>query len=144
MLNIRNLTKQYGGKKAVDDLTLRIDPGDQPCAVYVEKALFDGKPASFREAITPEGVFTGKWAYLAKSDPNIVNLPIPEGAQEFTISLQIYPGTKELVAAACETGKENRMLRAKIAGIPKAVWNLRNTKAWKLYKKCRSKAERKS
>ena len=28
MLNIRNLTKQYGGKKAVDDLTLRIDPGE--------------------------------------------------------------------------------------------------------------------
>ena len=28
MLNIRNLTKQYGDKKAVDDLTLRINPGE--------------------------------------------------------------------------------------------------------------------
>ena len=122
---------------------LRIDPGDHPCAVYLEKVLFDGQKASLKDAVVPEGVITGKWAYLAKSDPNIVNLPVPEGAKEFQVSLRVYPGTKELVAAACDTGKENKVLRARISKVPKAVWNMRNTKVWKLYKKCRSKAERK-
>ena len=28
MLNIKNLTKVYGDKKAVDDLTLHINPGE--------------------------------------------------------------------------------------------------------------------
>lgn len=122
---------------------LRIDPGDHPCAVYLEKVLFDGQKASLKDAVVPEGVITGKWAYLVKSDPNIVNLPVPEGAKEFQVSLRVYPGTKELVAAACDTGKENKVLRARISKVPKAVWNMRNTKVWKLYKKCRSKAERK-
>lgn len=122
---------------------LRIDPGDQPCAVHLEKVLFDGKPASLKGAITPEGVISGKWAYLAKNDPNIVNLPVPEGAKKFTISMEVYPGTRELVAAACETGRENRMLKTRLSKVPKIIWSMRNSKVWDLYKKYLNKTERK-
>lgn len=103
---------------------VRIDPGDSSCGVLVERLEFDGHGACLREALVPGGVINRRHAYIAKDDPSFVDLPVPDEAEILTISFNIYPAAKELMAAACETEKENRKLIARLARVPDFVWKM--------------------
>ena len=124
-------------------VSIRIDPGDLPCAVYLEKAAFDGKAADLSRAVTEQGCIFGQWAYLAKEDPNISEIPVPKGAKELSLSLKVYAAAPEMLLNIKEQGQELLRLREKTARQAQLIREMKNTKIWKLYQAYRNKIERK-
>lgn len=68
---------------------IRLDPGDVPCSVRLDEISFDGKSASLKGVETPDGAIFGYWAFLARLDPCIADIPVPAGAKTLTVRLEI-------------------------------------------------------
>ncbi|MDO4272823.1 MAG: hypothetical protein Q4D16_04065 [Eubacteriales bacterium] len=122
---------------------IRIDPGDQACAALFEKVSFDGAEAELEEAIIDGGFLSGRWVYIAQSDPNISEIPVPKGAKELEISVKTYPAAPGLLLHIQAMDQEIVRLKAKVQKQSRLIQDMRNTKIWKLYQKYRDKVERK-
>lgn len=122
---------------------VRIDPGDEPCSVYLEEISFDGNPADLVKAAVPEGEIMGKSVYIAKNDPGIWDIPVPAGAETLRISLRIIKNDKETIKKLLEKEAENRRLKAKVQAQARLITDMKNTKVWKMYEAYRKKVERK-
>lgn len=119
---------------------IRIDPGERPCSVKLTRVEFDGKKASLDGAVVPEGILCGGWAYIAKRDPNIADISVPEGARELSLELTVYPAEEEDLK---HTVQELCRLSAKVEKQAKLIREMKNTRVWKLYQSYRNKVERK-
>ena len=124
-------------------VSIRIDPGDLPCAVHLEKLAFDGKPADVSKAAAEQGSIFGEWAYIAKDDPNISEIPVPPGAKCLEISLKVYAAAPEMLENLKEQGCELIRLKEKTKKQAKLIRDMQNTKVWKFYQSYRNKIERK-
>lgn len=122
---------------------LRIDPGDEPCAVFLKKLAFDGKAADLKRAVAADGVLQGDHAYIARKDPGIEKIFVPQGAKELEISLTVSNGSQDIIKQLVEAGKENKILKGKIQYQAQLIQDMKNTKIWKIYEKYRKKVERK-
>ncbi|MDO4338125.1 MAG: hypothetical protein Q4C91_08580 [Eubacteriales bacterium] len=122
---------------------VRLDPGEQPCAVHIKSLAFDGKAASLEGCTIDKGAMAGEWVYISRPDPNISLIPVPKGAKELQISFEIYGAGAELMERARILAKENTELKAKVKKQAHLIKEMRNTKVWKLYEKYRNLAERK-
>lgn len=71
--------------------TIRLDPGDSPCAVYLSRITFDGKDASLKNTVVEGGYRFDRWVYIAKTDPYIADIQVPDGAGEIAVQLHVYP-----------------------------------------------------
>lgn len=119
---------------------LRIDPGEKACAVKFEVCAFDGTEAEIKEAYIPEGYWMDEWLYIAKNDPNIINLPVPSGAQKLNISLQIFPASEQLLKSMAE---KDLCSKKKIKDLEEVILVMKQTRVWKWYEKYRNFVERK-
>ncbi len=119
---------------------VRVDPGERPCSVELTRIAFDGKKASLDGAAVPEGILCGGWAYIAKRDPNITDISVPNGAKEFSLELTVYPGEEE---ALRQTVGELVRLHKKTEKQARLIHDMKNTRVWKLYQSYRNKVERK-
>lgn len=128
-------------------VSIRIDPGDQPCAVHVEDLSFDGQKVSVKRGVTEKGCVVRDWAYIAKGDPNISEIPVPAGAKELTIAMRIYASPQELMEQVRDQMQsleaERQQLMQKVQHQSQVIKEMRNTKIWRLYQKYRNMAERK-
>lgn len=119
---------------------LRIDPGEEACAIKLELCTFDGKRAELEKAWIPEGYLSDNWLYIARRDPNIMNLPVPPGAQKLEIVLQVIPGSEDMLKHVIE---RDRYLKHQIRVTKDLLCSMKNTRIWKLYEKYRNFVERK-
>lgn len=128
-------------------VSIRIDPGDQPCAVHVEELSFDGQKVSIRRGVTENGCVVRDWAYIAKGDPNISEIPVPAGAKELTLAVRIYASPQELMEQVRDQMQsleaERQQLLQKVQHQNQVIKEMRSTKIWRLYQKYRNMAERK-
>ena len=124
-------------------VSIRIDPGDLPCAVHIEKLAFDGKPARLLKAVVDKGCIFRDWAYIAKEDPNISEIPVPQGAKNLEICLKVYQGDPQMLENMKEQGCEVVRLKEKTERQAQLIKEMKNTKVWKLYQSYRNKVERK-
>ena len=76
---------------------VRIDPGDHPCTVRLAAILFDKMPASLEGVLTPDGMICGRWAFLSRFDPCIVDVEVPEGAKTLTLNLEIDEAKEDML-----------------------------------------------
>lgn len=118
---------------------LRLDTGEVACAVKMERLSFGERPVDLEQALIPEGCAAGEWVYMAKEDPYIADIPVPDGAEELSVSLQIYPGDENMlkgIVSQCLMLKEaNRQQMMQIE-------EMENTKVWKMYTKYRGIVEK--
>lgn len=122
---------------------VRLDPGEQPCAVHIQNLAFDGKTASLDGCVIEKGAKAGEWVYIARPDPNISLIAVPKGAKELQISLEVHAASAEMMERARVLAKENTELRSKVQKQARLIKEMKNTKVWKLYQKYRNLAERK-
>lgn len=122
---------------------IRVDPGDEPCVVLLKKLDFDGKTANLKGAVAADGVIRGNQGYIARKDPGIEKIFVPEGAKELEISLVISNGSLEIIKQLVEAQKENKILKRKVQYQAQLIQDMKNTKIWKIYEKYRKKVERK-
>lgn len=120
---------------------IRLDPGDGPCIIRVDRLSFNGTPVDISDAKISEGCISGEWIYIAKNDPNISDIVVPGEASEMDISIQIYSGNEEMIRGMV---KQNRLLNEKITWQEALIKEMEGTKVWKLYQKYRQWVERKS
>lgn len=80
---------------------VRIDPGDHPCTVRLWAILFDKMPASMEGVLTPDGVICGRWAFLSRFDPCIVDVEVPIGAKKLTVNLEIDEANEDMLNEIC-------------------------------------------
>lgn len=125
---------------------LRVDPGSCACAVKIHKLNFQpgDVPAQYH---CEDGWASGQWLYIAREDPNLTNIPVPEGAKELEIYLEIHPVDLEFLGELAgrlrRDAQENRELRVKVAQRENQIRQMENTKVWKFYQGYRNKKERK-
>lgn len=122
---------------------VRLDPGEQPCAVHIKNLAFDGNAASLEGCIIEKGAMAGEWVYISRPDPNISLIPVPKGARELQISFEVHAASAEMMERARILAKENAELRIKVKKQAHLIKEMKNTKVWKLYQKYRNFAERK-
>lgn len=84
-----------------DCLRIRLDPGDNPCAVSVSQISFDGAAVSLEDAVIQDGCQSGRWIYIARTDPNIAGISVPEGARELVVKLRVYPVEQKVLEGMC-------------------------------------------
>lgn len=80
---------------------IRLDPGDNPCAVSVSRLTIDGAVVSLENAVIEGGCQAGRWIYIAKTDPFIADIPVPEGAKELMVRLHVYPVEQKVLEGMC-------------------------------------------
>lgn len=80
---------------------IRLDPGDNPCAVSISRLTIDGAAVSLERAVIEGGLWSGRWVYIAKTDPFIANIPVPQGAGELIVSLHVYPVEQKVLEGMC-------------------------------------------
>ena len=122
---------------------LRIDPGEQACAVHIRELTMDGKKPSMDGCVIPEGVQAGEWIYIAKDDPNVAEIPVTAGTRAMKISLKTYGASRDLMKQVVKLAEENRELERKVEQQSRLIRDMKNTKVWKMYQKYRNMAERK-
>ena len=87
--------------------------------------------------------------YIAKEDPNLTNIPVPTGAKELEIFLEVHPveaGFLEGMARRMRQDEEElKKLRTKTEHQRRQIHEMENTKVWRAYQGCRGivKRERK-
>ena len=86
---------------------LRIDPGDEPCAVHIKEMKFDGQPVSLENVTVPQGTVSGDWVFIAKYDPFIADIPVPKGARKLSLKWEIHPENQDMLTGICDIGKKN-------------------------------------
>ena len=86
---------------------LRIDPGDEPCAVHIKEMKFDGQPASLENVTVPQGVISGDWVFISKYDPFIADIPVPKGARKLGLKWEIHPENQDMLTGICDMGMKN-------------------------------------
>lgn len=79
-----------------DCVSLRLDPGDLPCAAEVERLSFGRVPVDLKKAVIQDGCVRGSWVYIAREDPGISEIPVPEGAKTLTVIMKLHPCDREL------------------------------------------------
>lgn len=105
---------------------IRIDPGNKPCAVFLGAVLFDGQPASVKGIQTPDGAIYGRWAFLARFDPCIVDIAVPAGAKKLTLKLEVDEGNMDMLNHIRVLEEKNRSLMKKLgSSARKAVHRLK-------------------
>ena len=122
---------------------LRIDPGEQACAVHIRELTMDGKKPSMDGCVIPEGVQAGEWIYIAKDDPNVAEIPVTAGTRAMKISLKTYGASRDLMKQVVKLAEENRELERKVEQQSRLIRDMKNTKVWKMDQKYRNMAERK-
>ena len=105
---------------------LRIDPGDEACAVKIQKLALDGRNIDLSNLQIPEGVLSGEWIYIAKADPNIGGILVPESAKKLEVELEIYPGNEMLLRNTVDKINEMQVQVQKLERLKKTKW-------WKMY-----------
>ena len=124
-------------------LDVRIDPGDRPCMVRLDRVTFDGEEARIASDMVLDGKVFGEWAYIPKEDPSIWPVPVPAGARKLAISFEIYQDEAGRIRKAMEMEEENRRLKAQVQRQTKTIEEMENTRVWKMYSKYRQSVERK-
>ena len=110
---------------------LRIDPGDRPCAVFLGTIHFDGQPASMKGVQTPDGAISGRWAFLSRFDPCIVDIPVPAGAKKLSLKLEIGEENVDMLNHIRVLEHKNRSLMEKLGNrARKAVHHLKKEQGW--------------
>lgn len=122
---------------------VRIDPGEQACAVHIRELTMDGHKLSLDTCVIPDGVQTGDWIYIAKDDPNVAEIPVAAETREMKISVKTYGASKELMKQVVKLAEENRELQSKVEQQSRLINDMKNTRVWKMYQKYRNMAERK-
>lgn len=116
---------------------LRVDPGSCACAVKIHKLNFQPGdiPAQY---YCENGWSSGQWLYIAKDDPNLTNIPVPKGAKELEIFLEIHPveaGFLEGMAQRLRRDEEEMdKLRKENQQLACKVQEMENTKVWRTYR----------
>ena len=119
---------------------LRVDPGSCACAVKIQRLHVQPGtlPAQY---YCENGWGSGSWLYIAKDDPNLTNIPVPEGAKELEIDLEVHPveaGFLEGMAGRFrEEEEEIRALREKVQKLERQVQEMEHTKVWRAYQSYR-------
>lgn len=116
---------------------LRIDPGDIACAVRVQQLAFGDKKVDLAQTVIAEGAVYGNWVYIAKADPNIAGIMVPEGAEELTVNLQIFPQQEDVLK---NTVAQLNQMKAQV----QTVERLKNTSIGKVCRKIRRLTKRKA
>ncbi len=117
---------------------LRVDPGSCACAVKIHKLNFQPGdiPAQY---YCENGWACGPWLYIAKDDPNLTNIPVPEGVQELEIDLEVHPveaGFLEGMAKRFQEEEEEiRNLREQNQQQSRRIQEMENTKVWRAYQR---------
>lgn len=76
---------------------IRLDPGDFACAVRIEALSFENMDVNLAQCVIPEGAVYGNWVYIAKEDPNICGIAVPEGAKILKIVMQVFPENEDVL-----------------------------------------------
>ncbi|MGO5541039.1 hypothetical protein ACTQWG_00695 [Blautia sp. HCP3S3_H10_1] len=106
---------------------IRLDPGDVPCSVRLDEISFDGKPASLKGVETPDGAIFGYWAFLARLDPCIADIAVPEGAKTLTVKLEIYEENVDMLNHVRVLEHKNHSILQKVGNrAKKAVRRIKN------------------
>ena len=109
---------------------LRIDPGDRPCAVFLGTVYFDGQPASMKGVQTPDGAIYGRWAFLSRFDPCMIDIQVPAGAKKLTLKLEIDEANMDMLNHIRVLEHKNRSLMEKLGNrARKVVHRLKKDKA---------------
>ena len=119
---------------------LRVDPGSCACAVKIHKLNFQPGdiPAQYH---CENGWSSGQWIYIAKDDPNLTNIPVPAGAEELEIYLEVHPveaGFLEGMARRFQKEEAQiRSLREETQQLGRKIDEMEHTKVWKAYQRYR-------
>lgn len=122
---------------------IRLDPGDQACAVHIERVAFDGKAVSLKGENIPGGTMREQWAFIPHSDPSLAGIPVPQDAKMMEVCLSVVLAGEELLKTVCKTNEENVYLHNKVHRLHEIISEMKNTKIWKMYGKYRNAVERK-
>lgn len=76
---------------------IRLDPGDFACAVRIEALSFENTDVNLAQCVIPEGAVYGNWVYIAKEDPNICGIAVPEGAKMLKVVMQVFPENEDVL-----------------------------------------------
>lgn len=76
---------------------IRLDPGDFACAVRIEALSFENTDVNLAHCVIPEGAVYGNWVYIAKEDPNICGIAVPEGAKILKVVMQVFPENEDVL-----------------------------------------------
>lgn len=88
---------------------IRLDPGDNPCAVSIAHLSVDGENLSLRDVVVEGGCRAGHWAYIPKTDPFLADIPVPENGRELTVRLLVYPVDQKVLEGMCRQFPENKL-----------------------------------
>ena len=127
---------------------MRVDPGSCACAVKIHKLNFQPGdiPAQY---FCENGWVSGQWLYIAKEDPNLTNIPVPTGAKELEIFLEVHPVEASFLEGMARRMRQDKeelqKLRAQTEHQRRQIHEMENTKVWRAYQGCRGivKRERK-
>lgn len=136
-LRIKGQCAEYTVKIPSGCKELRIDPGDVACAVRLQQLAFGEMEADLSKAVIAEGAVYGNWIYIAKSDPNIAGISVPQGAEELTINLQIFPQQEDVLKNMIA---QLNQMKAQVQTVEK----LKNTSIGKVCRKIRRLVKRKA
>lgn len=120
---------------------LRLDPGDSPCIVKIDRLSFGEKAVNLSETVIPEGCVSGNWVYIGKNDPNISDIAVPKAERELIVSMQIFGGKEEMIKGMVQ---QNLAVNEKITRQASLIKEMEGTKVWKVYQAYRKRVERKS
>lgn len=76
---------------------IRLDPGDFACAMRIEALSFENTDVNLAHCVIPEGAVYGNWVYIAKEDPNICGIAVPEGAKILKVVMQVFPENEDVL-----------------------------------------------
>lgn len=124
-------------------IRIRIDPGNVPCAVMISTLEIDGEPVDLRKTVIQKGCICGNWAYIAKEDPSISEIPVPAGGKVMDVSMEVHGVSLPILENMKMQVKENIRLREKETRLERQISDMKNTKVWKMYQAYRNKVERK-
>ncbi len=93
---------------------IRLDPGDNPCAVSIVRLTIDGERVSLKDAVIEKGCRAGHWVYIAKTDPFIADIPVPENGKELCVGLMVYPADKNVLEGICRQLPQNKPRKGKM------------------------------
>ena len=89
---------------------LWLEPGNNPGMLRINKLDFDDTEADLSASAAMNGRLAEKWVYFDRKDPKLVYIPVPEGAKQFSFSLDFYRDMEtalhRLVAEQEKTGEE--------------------------------------
>lgn len=123
--------------------SLRLDPYNMSCTVKFLEFSFDGKNG-LPEGTMQDGAFRiGNTGYFPDEDPAIEDIPVPEGSRFLRISLEIQEMRSEMVRELMVQMSEKKRLKAKTERQAQKIYEMRNTRVWRLYESLQDAAERK-